>query len=118
MHIAGATHFCVENKGENASRGTTRTSRSATLAPPHTAKNNVQTTAYERSERGLKIRFILPSLPFLLPTALALSPTPNPTRESSAKHATKRDVMFAADPQRICIESAVPVQRNQSCKHR
>jgi len=24
------------------------------LVPPHTAKNNVQTTTYERSERGLK----------------------------------------------------------------
>ena len=27
------------------------------------AKNNVQTTTYDRRERGLKIRFILPSIP-------------------------------------------------------
>jgi hypothetical protein len=47
------------------------------LAPPHTAKNNVQTTTYERSERGLKIRFILRSK----------STTPTP-RKSTTNYAT------------------------------
>lgn len=96
-HIAVGVHFFIENKGKHASSGTTRTARSATLALQHTAKNNVQTTTYKRSERGLKIRFILPSSSCLPLPALRLYPTPNLHYQSSAKHRTKRDANFVAN---------------------
>jgi hypothetical protein len=60
-HIPRAPNFTIENKGKSASGGAARTVWSAATASPHALKNNVQTNTYERSERGLKIRFILPS---------------------------------------------------------
>jgi hypothetical protein len=61
-HPAAAIRLNVESKRKNASGAIPHTFRSATLAPPHTAKNNVQTTTYAQRARGSQIRFILPSL--------------------------------------------------------
>ncbi len=61
-HHAAAIRLNVESKRKNASGAIPRTFRSAALAPPQGAKNNVQTTTYAQRSGGSQIRFILPSL--------------------------------------------------------
>jgi hypothetical protein len=69
-HRAAAIRLNVESKSKNASDAIPRTFRSATLAPPHTAKTNVQTTTYAQRAGGSQIRFILPfPFPFLRPVS-------------------------------------------------
>jgi hypothetical protein len=61
-HRAGAIRLNVESKRKNASGAIPHTFRSAASAPPHTAKNNVQTNTYAQRAGGSQIRFILHSL--------------------------------------------------------
>ena len=61
-HLAAAIRLNIEDTEKNASGAIQRTIPGATSAPPHTAKNNVQTNIYAQRASGSQIRFILPSL--------------------------------------------------------
>ena len=71
-HRATAIRLNIEDTEKNASGAIPHTFRSATLAPPQGAKNNVQTNTYARRAGGSQIRFILPfpfPFPFLRPVS-------------------------------------------------
>jgi hypothetical protein len=61
-HPAAAIRLNVESKRKSASGAIPHTFRSATSAPPQTAKSNVQTNTYAQRAGGSQIRFILPHI--------------------------------------------------------
>jgi hypothetical protein len=60
-YLEAAIAFGIESKEKFKKDGTPYTLQGAGKVPVQGGKPNVQTTTYDQRERGLKIRFILPS---------------------------------------------------------
>ena len=72
------------------------------------AKNNVQTTAYGRSERGLKIRFILPSTVSSRCSHGATPPASWPTRSSRGRNGASAPKMIAGSVATLASNTTEP----------